>query len=111
MQPYLMLPSVCRRSSSRAAPFRRSRTSVVGGGVEAGLVVVDELAASVSISRRDAGLDRARRRIGNALHEGEVMALEAVLLEQLAAGGVRVLRQRHGERTDVSRSRRCSMPT
>ena len=59
---------------------------------------VDELSPAIAIAGRDARVDGARRRIGNALHDREVVALETMFLEELAPGGVRVFRERDGQR-------------
>jgi hypothetical protein len=44
-------------------------------------------------------VNRARGRIGDALHQRQVVAFEAMFLEQLSSRGMRVFRERHRQRS------------
>src|SRR5262245_13597508 len=94
-----MLPSGVQPQFYQRGILQSLAHAVVRRGVEARLVLANQLSPTVAIAGRDAPADRALRRIWNAPHEREVMALEAMCLEQLASCGVRVLRERDGERS------------
>src|SRR5688572_6595146 len=99
VQSYLVLPARVEAQFEQGRAVQALADSVVRCGIEACLVVVHKLASSVAIARRNARLDRAAGRIGDALDERQVMAVEPVLLEQLAAGGMGVLGERHRQRS------------
>ena len=67
-----------------AAGFRSAKIKV-GGGIEARRIRIHQLPPPACIAGRNARTDGAARRIGYALHQREVVAFEAMLLEQLAS--------------------------
>src|SRR4029453_11453901 len=95
----LVLPSGMQTQFYQCGILQPFAHLVIRCRVESRLVLADELAPAVTIAGRDARADRALRWIGNALHEREIVAPEAMRLEELASCGVRVLRERDGERS------------
>src|SRR5688572_25360007 len=92
VQSYLVLTAGVQAQFEQSRAVQALADPVVRSRIKACLVVVHEFATSVAIARRNPRLDRAAGRIGNALHERQVMSIEAVFLEQLTAGGMGVLR-------------------